>query len=233
MPDEISQALPEGQLEAEVQETTPQQETPAEPQKEKPITLEDVRKLMRDEFTPIIQSQVAKGENRIDKRIQERFAALEQNKGALKLTDEQVATAQQAIIQEEQMNAYKPANPQTNGTAQPEIDPNGMERFVMDEIERVFQKHGDRVTPNDAEAKIIDAAWNDPNGSLADVLLAVNEATQKMVARKALQKKNADARVVSGGESKTNQPKPKSAEEKISAGLKASKWPSEQPTKAE
>lgn len=206
MPDEISQALPEGQLEAQVQEATPQQETPTEPQTEKPITLEDVRKLMRDEFTPIIQSQVAKGENRIDKRIQERFAALEQNKGALRLTDEQVATAQQEIIREEQMNAYKPANPQTNGTAQPEIDPNGMERFVTDQIEQVFKKYGDRVTPNDAEFKIIDAAWNDPNGSLADTLLAVSEATQKMVARKALQKKNADARVLGSGGGKPTNP---------------------------
>jgi len=206
MPDDISQALPEGQLEVEVQETTPEQETQPEPQTEKPLTLEDVRKLLRDEVTPIIQSQVAKGENRIERRIQERFAALDQNKGALRLTDEQVATAQQEIIREEQMNAYKPANPQTNGEAQPDFDPNGAERFVTDQIEQVFRKHGDRVTPNDAEFKIIEAAWNDPNGSLADTLLAVNEATQKMVTRKAQQRKNADVRVVGGGGGRQTNP---------------------------
>lgn len=207
MPAENSQALPVEEV--QVQETTPAGETPVEPQTEKPLTLEDVRKLMRDEITPIIQSQVAKGENRIEKRIQERFAALEENKSTLKLTDDQVAEAKRAIISEEQMNAYSPAQSPTGEAAAPapELELEQMERFVANQIEATFQEVGVRVTPDDVdEFKTINAAWNDPNGSLAKTLIAVTKAAEAKAARLALQKQNAAARVVSGGAESTSDP---------------------------
>lgn len=205
MPDDISQALPVEEV--QVQETTPAGETPVEPQTEKPLTLEDVRKLLRDEVTPIIQSQVAKGENRIEKRIQERFAALEENKSTLKLTDDQVAEAKRAIISEEQMNAYSPAQSPTGEAAAPAPELEQMERFVANQIEATFQEVGVRVTPDDVdEFKTINAAWNDPNGSLAKTLIAVTKAAEAKAARLALQKQNAAARVVSGGAESTSDP---------------------------
>jgi hypothetical protein len=230
MLDDISQAQPD-QLPieevAEVQEETAEGQTPEEQPKEKPVTLADLQELEK-RLNSRVQSQVAQGENRINDRIQKRFAALEQNKGALKLTDEQVTDAKRSIIEEEQMREFSPENPQGAGTQTNVPDMNEAERFVMDQVEAVFAEAGIRVTTNDPEYKAIESAWNDPKGSLAKTLIVVNQAAEKKANRIASLKKNAGARVVGGGGS-TQNTKPMTAEEKISAGLKGSKWPSEEP----
>src|SRR5689334_22701689 len=104
MPEPTSQAAqpePVTPAGAQVPEFAPETgSTPAaEPQTEqKPLTLEDYRKIAREEATRIAQSQVAKGESRIQKQIQEKFDALEKTKTTLKLSDDQVKQAKQDIV---------------------------------------------------------------------------------------------------------------------------------------
>ena len=206
MPDEISHAAPTEEIapEAEVQETTTEEVSPpAEPPKEKPLTTDDYRQIAREEAMRIAQSQMAKGENRINQRIQERFEALEANKGVLKLTEEQVTTAQQQIINEEQMNAFKTkANGQQ--ASSPETAPSE-DQFrqnvsaVYTEINAVIADVGVELSESDPEFKILDKALSDPNGSYAKTILAASKAAETKAARTKAQKENANARVTGGG----------------------------------
>ena len=198
MPDVISQAAPEEEITPEA-EGTEQEEAPV-PQTEKPLTAEDYRQIAREEAMRIAQSQVAKGENRINQQIAERFAALEVNKSVLKLTDEQVQAAQDQIIREEQVNAYAPKEAQANGPqASPNEIVNRQVEFVYSQIGATFEEVGTAVTPNDAEWKTIESALNDPKGSLARTLRATNQAAEAKAARVAAQQKKAPARVTSTG----------------------------------
>ena len=206
MPDEISHAAPTEEIapEAEVQETTTEEVSPpAEPPKEKPLTTDDYRQIAREEAMRIAQSQMAKGENRINQRIQERFDGLEANKGLLKLTEEQVTTAQQQIINEEQMNAFKPkANGQqaSGSEAAPSEDQFRQNvSAVYAEINAVVADEGVELTENDPEFKILDKALSDPNGSYAKTILAAGKAAETKAARTKAQKENANARVTGGG----------------------------------
>lgn len=196
--------------EVEVQEATPSTEgsTPAEPQPEKTVpTLEDYRQIAREEAMRVAQSQVAKSENRTNQRIAERFAALEQNKGVLKLTDEQVTAAQQQIINEETMNQFKP---KAEGQASPQADVNADDviqqnvDFVYAQIGETFAEAGVEVNQNDPEFKGIDAALRDPKGSLAKTLRAANKAAEEKAARLKAHKEGAAARISGGGGSATS-----------------------------
>jgi len=239
MPDDvISQAATEPiTTDAEVQETTTDEVSPqTEPQKEKPPTAEDYRQIAREEATKVAQSQVAKSENRTNQRIQERFAALDLTKSTLKLTDEQVQTAQDAIIKEETMAAYKPQpNGQQASSPQGQAPTDEMIRqqvdFVYGQMQDVFASEGAEVTQNDPEYKGIDDAMKDPKGSLAKTLLAASKAAASKVARLQMQKENAKARTVGGGSNTSATNQKLSAEEKISKGLKTNKWPTETPQK--
>lgn len=236
--DVISQAADEPITQAaEVQETTTDEVSPqSEPQKEKPLTAEEYRQIAREEATRVAQSQVAKSENRTNQRIQERFAALEANKSVLKLTDEQVQTAQDAIIKEETMKAYQPQpSGQQASSPQGQAPTDDMIRqqveFVYGQIQTVFDEAGAEVTPNDPEYKQIEAAMSDPKGSLAKTLLAAGKAAETKAARVLAHKDTAKARVTGGGSSTNSTTKSLTAEEKISKGLKNSTWPSETPQK--
>lgn len=223
MPNEISQAAPLEPItpEAEVPEAaTPEVSPQPEPQTEKPLSLDDVRGLLQEEFIPTIsksiQSQVAKGENRMNQRIAERFAALDANKGVLKLSDEQVQAAQQDIIREEQMSAFRPAEPQNNGPqpASPNETVVRQVEFVYEQINGIFDDVGTQVNANDAEWKTVQSALDDPKGSLAKTLRAATKAAEAKSARIATQQKNAPARVIStGGESPSGETPAKSASE--------------------
>lgn len=238
MPDDvISQAATEPiTTDAEVQETTTDEVSPqTEPQTEKPLTAEEYRQIAREEATRVAQSQVAKSENRTNQRIQERFAALDANKSVLKLTDEQVQTAQDAIIKEETMKAYQPQPSGQQASSPQQAPTDDMIRqqveFVYGQIQAVFEEAGAEVTQNDPEYKEIEAAMSNPKGSLASTLLAASKAAEKKAARVLAQKDTAKARVTGGGSSTTAQTKPMTAEEKISKGLKNTTWPSETPQK--
>lgn len=195
---------------AEVQETTTDEVSPqTEPQKEKPLTAEEYRQIAREEATRVAQSQVAKSENRTNQRIQERFAALEANKSVLKLTDEQVQTAQDAIIKEETMKAYQPqpSGQQASGP-QAQAPSDDMIRqqveFVYGQIQAAFETAGTEVTRNDPEYKEIEAAMSDPKGSLAKTLLAAGKAAESKLARVSAHKETAKARVPGGGGNSSN-----------------------------
>lgn len=202
MPDDISQAKPEEAItpEAEVQETdTEEVITPEEPQKEKPLTREEYRAIAREEATRAAQSHVAKGENRINQRIKEELAALEKSRGVLKLTDDQVEKARNDIV----VKAYaEPDEPQASGLqGQPPTDEiiRQQAEFVYGQINATFKDVGTEVTPNDAEFKMIEAALNDPQGSIAKTIRATVKAAEAKAARLEAQRKNAAARVVGGG----------------------------------
>lgn len=210
MPDEISQAAPTEEIapEAEVQETAPAEgSAPAEPQTEKPLTPEDFRQMAREEALKVAQSQVAKSENRTNQRIQERFAALEENKGVLKLTEEQVMEAQEQIIREEQRSAFAPKGQTANspgGQTSSDDQIRQQVEFVYGQINDVFAEVGTEVTPNDPEFKGIDEALKNPKGSLAGTIRAANKAAEAKAARLKVQKESAKARVTGGGSTTGN-----------------------------
>lgn len=203
--DDISQAPEEAITpEEQVQETATEEVSPQEePQTEKPLTAEEYRKIAREEAIRAAQSQMAKGENRINQRIQERFAALESNKSVLKLTDEQVVLAQEQIINEEQRAAFapRPSGQQASGP-QGQALSDGLTQqveFVYGQIDATFKDVGVDVTANDVEYKTIETALNDPNGSLAKTIRAAAKAAEAKTVRLEAQKKNAAARVLGGG----------------------------------
>jgi hypothetical protein len=212
MPEPTSQATPQEPVipaSVEVPEFTP--ETGSTPQTEppteqKPLTLDDYRRIAREEATRIAQSQVAKGESRIQKQIQERFAALEQTKSALSLSDQQVAEAKQKIVAE----AYSPPaeEPPTNppqSQAQADIDP---VQYMNAQIGKTFAKAGQSVTRSDPEFQAlqdtINKAWTDPDG-LTTIILAAHEAATAKAARLQRTTQTAAGRIIGGGQPSSGQ----------------------------
>lgn len=212
MLDDLSQAPTEPIPQAEeVAENAPEQgSTQQQPQPEKPLTRDDVLALMREVIPqavqPLIQSQVAKGENRINQRIAERFAALDREKGTLNLSDEQVTQARKAIIEDEQMKTFAPQPPQNaqGGEADTQSpEPMDAGQFIDSLKTRAFQlAGGPEVTPNDKEWAKIQAELDNPQGNPDLFVLAAVDASREKAQRLAAQKQKAPARVTgTGGES--------------------------------
>jgi hypothetical protein len=216
MPDDISQAAPTELVTptgAQVPETiTPQVNPPEEPQKETPLTPEQIaaiEKIADQRAARIAQSQSAKSENRIQKTIQDRFKALEQTKSTLGLTDDQVKQAQQKIVTE----AY--ASPEeTTPTTQPApevTDADQAIQYMNAQIANVFEEVGTSVTRTDPEftelQKAVDASWNDPKG-LVKILRAAEKAATTKAARLQTTQQNAAGRVVGGGSQSSGQAQP-------------------------
>jgi len=206
MPDVNSQAALDGQVSPSsvpVPESTPAGNTQTEPQKETAPTLEEYRAIAREEALRAAQSQVAKGENRINQRIQEGFAALNLNKAVLGYSDEQVAQAKQKIIN----NAFTAEEAPTSAPQAPDADQ--AIRYMNAEIENVFAEVGTSATSADPEFKdlqaAIDQAWNDPRG-LTKIIRAADKAATAKAGRIASQQKNASARVIGGGAQGTSDP---------------------------
>ena len=211
MPEEISQAVSAELVtpqDTQVPESTPAGNTQPEPQTEqKPLTLEDVQRVAREEATRIAQSQVAKGENRIEKRIQEQLAALNASKGVLGLSDQQIEQAKQKIVTE----AYTTPEPQAGTpTSEPGATPDVDQaiQYMNAEIENVFAEVGTSVTSADPEFKdlqaVIDAAWNDSKG-LVKILRAADKAATAKAGRLQASRETAPARVVGGGPTSSGQ----------------------------
>lgn len=76
--------------------------------------------------------------------------------------------------------------------------------FVYAQIDATFADVGMTVLPTDPEFKAIKEVLDDPNGSLPRLIRVTGKQAEAKVARVALQKKNAAARVLGGGESQTN-----------------------------
>jgi len=203
MPEETSQATAETIVpQVTVPETAPAGTTQTEPQKETPLTAEDYRRIAHEEAMRVAQSQVAKGENRIQKLIQEKFTALEQTRGTLGLSEEQVNQAKQKIVTEAYSAPEEPVN-----TVSPDVDQ--AIQFMNAEIQNVFAELGTTVSPSDPEFRDlqakVDSAWNDPKG-LAKILLAASKAATAKAGRLAKQTETASARVIGGGEGVTSNP---------------------------
>lgn len=185
------------------EEASPQ----TEPQTDKPLTLEAVRELIKEEASRIAQSQVAKGENRIQKLIQERFQALEKTKGPLGLSDEQVAQARQKIV----TDAYSAPEdePQTQPDEQP-AEPSVEQaiQFMNRQVNKVFAKVGQTVTKSDPEyaafQKAIDDNWTNEDG-LSEIILAAQAAASAKAQRLQSQQSTAVGRVTAGGHSSSGQ----------------------------
>lgn len=202
MPNENSQAAttelvtPQA---AQVPEQTPKTSAQTEPQTEEPINREVVEQIAREVATRIAQSQVAKGENRINEVIQNKFKALEESKGALNLSDDQVAQARQKIV----VDAYSAVEETTtNVPAQPSPDVDQAIQYVNAEIGNVFAEIGISVTKADPEfaalQKAVNDSWNDQRG-LVKILRAAEKAATAKAERTAKQQEHAQSRVVSGG----------------------------------
>lgn len=214
MPEDISQAVPPEPVapsSTQVQETiTPQVNPPIEPQTETPLLTPEqiaaIEKIADQRAARIAQSQSAKSENRIQKLIQEKFAALNATKDTLGLSDDQVKQAQQKIVTE--AYASPPAEgSETPATNQPETtattDADQAISYMNAQIQNVFDEVGATVTKADPEfaelQKAVDAAWNDPKG-LVKILRAADKAATTKAARLQASSKTAAARVVSGGQ---------------------------------
>lgn len=207
MPEPISPAaLPEPVTPTSVEtpEITPSPEVSSqpEPQTETPLTPEQVaaiEKIADQRAFRIAQSQVAKGENRIQKLIQDKFAALDQTKGALGLSDEQVAQARQKIVADVYSATEEPPT-STPPPTEPSVDE--LIQFMNAQIKSVFDDIGTAVTKADPEfadlQKAVDASWNDPNG-MTKIIRAADKAATAKAARLQKQNQNAAARVVGGG----------------------------------
>ena len=89
--------------------------------------------------------------------------------------------------------------PQASGESQPALTPDA--QYVYDQINAAMKKTGQIVTPNHPEYKEIADALADPNGSLADTILAANSAAQKLAARLATNQAQAGNRISTGGAS--------------------------------
>jgi len=116
-----------------------------EPQKETPLTLDQIRGIAREEATRIAQSQVAKGENRIQGYIQQQIAALQQTKTLLGLSDQQVAAAQDKIIRDAYTQQIDGAGQPTaqQYQQQPEMHPAIEAALAMMEAQGTIVEEGD------------------------------------------------------------------------------------------
>ena len=184
-------------------QSTDQVSAQQEPQKEQPLTLEAIRELVKTEATRIAQSQVAKGETRINRRIQEQLTALNVNREVLGLSDEQVAQAKQRIIVSAYDDAEEPQEPTPPQSQAPTASqPAPVDKFLAD----VFAEAGTQVTPNDPEWRdlqaVLDRTWNDPQG-LPKVLVAATKAANAKAQRTAAMQETAPARVGGGGTTTT------------------------------
>lgn len=202
----VSAGLPAEEI--EVEEQAPAEGSASDqPQTEETFTRAQVEAMLADfeekTVKPLIQSQVAKSENRtaekVSSQIRDRFAELEKNKGVLKLSEEQVVEAKKAIVEEETMRAYEPEGVQGKQTPAAAADLETYARFVDDQIDAVLSQNGVEITPADPEYKIIQAAYKDPNGNLSATIIAAHTAATAKAARLKSLKGNAPARAGVGG----------------------------------
>lgn len=210
MPDNDSQATSEDLPveEAEVEAQTPEEGSEqGQPQKEETFSRADVEAMLADFGQKVqsqIQSQVAKSENRTNQRIQERLGALEINRGALGLTDEQYEAAQDAIIREEQKNAFKPQTPEGNGDRRTESvsDAGGV---FYDAVQGIYAETGVTLSETDTQwKKYVEPEWRNPKGNPFKTLAAIQRAAEEKAAAQEALRKGAKARTTGGGGSNSD-----------------------------
>lgn len=208
MPVQDSNALPadmpvdeEGQIPEQTTEAVSAEE---ESQAEQTFTRAEVEAMLANfekKMDSRIQSQVAKSENRTKQRIQSRLQSLEENRVALQLSDEDYAKAQDAIIAEEQKNAYKPQRPSGNESQQVPSNAEAQQVQFIRTVESIYQREGVTLDENSPEwKKYVEPIWNDPNGDPLEALAAVKVAAREQKERLESLKGKARARTMGGGE---------------------------------
>lgn len=157
-----------------------QQETlPSEQQTGNYITRQDLDAILSQRESDIIRRASQSATDRVSARVNERLSAIEMNKSALGLSEEQLQQAKQRIIQEEMTNSPE-AQP---GQSVSPDSPNPQEQEILGMMEDVFKNEGIEVLASDPEGKIIQDAINSPNTSAYKVRKAIMEATAKKTAR--------------------------------------------------
>lgn len=129
-------------------DTSQEEGQPQETQKEAKLTPEQIRAIAREEATRIAQSQVAKGENRIQAYIQQQVNALKATQRYSGMSDQQIEAAAQKIAVE----AY--TNPQITGAGQPQQQPNLQETEMHPTVEAaiaLMEARGTVVEEGDPE----------------------------------------------------------------------------------
>lgn len=119
----------------------------------------------------------------------------------LQISKEQETALRENI--EQDMTQRGEAGPEPSG---PSIDPS--EQFVYDSIKRVYASVGAVVKPTDPEHKIVEKALNDPNGSLADTILAAQQAATLLSNRLKTEQEQAYNRILGGGTNTLRQGQP-------------------------
>ncbi len=188
-----SAQVPEKPVEKPIEETspatTPKKETPAE-QPGKPtqyVTAEQMEQFADRIVTQTVRrvNQSASDRDRFIKTEIGKVKGLLEQSGA-KLTPEQESTLRDNI--EKQFDeAGADSQEQGPGAESPAA-------FIEAQAKRVFQKVGVTVEPGDPQWKKIDEALKDPNGSVAETLLAIKDAAEEKKALLASNKANASLR---------------------------------------
>lgn len=199
---------PETATEAEVttpteqtEQTTPQNgqgdPAPTAPQQEqiKYVTAEELERNNAELFRRWKQSSSDRA-----KQVDQQFAEMK----AL-LTKDAPLTEQQESVLRKSIEAQVDAAPMERSDAVPP-ELRAQAEFVYSQIDETFAEVGMSVGPNDKEWPPLEAALNDPRGSLAKTLRVAAKQAEEKIVRVSSQKKNAQARVVSGGLERTTDP---------------------------
>ena len=190
----------------------PQPESQSEATPLTPEQIAVIERIADQRAAAIANSQVQRGEARIQKLIQEKFKALEATAPTLGLSKDQIDQAKQKIVTE----AYGSSETtQTNQPAPSQADNDQAIQFMNAQIGIVFKEVGTSVTKSDPEftalQRVIDESFTDEDG-LAKILLAAQRAASTKAARLQTHTENAAGRVIGGGQPTGGQaPRPTSA----------------------
>lgn len=129
-------------------DTSQEEGQPQETQKEAKLTPDDYRAIAREEAMKIAQSQVAKGESRIQRFIQQQVDALKATQRYSGMSDQQIDAAAQKIA----VDAF--TNPQLIGEGQPQQQANLQQTEMHPSVEAaiaLMETRGTVVEEGDPE----------------------------------------------------------------------------------
>lgn len=138
------------------------------------ITREDLNAILAQRESEIIRRASQSATDKVSARVNERLAALEMNKTALGLSEEQIQKAKNNIIQEE-MGNQTPAQANQVDSGQP----SPAEQEILGIMSEIFSGEGIEVLSSDPEGKIIQDAIMDPNMTPYKLRKAVMNATMQ------------------------------------------------------
>ena len=188
--DQAEQDQPESvDTSAELSTESQQPETP----KEQPLTAEQYREIARQEAMRIAQSQVAKGEHRIQQYIQQQVAALKQAQPYTGMSDQQVQDAAQKIAIDALTN---PNLPEFGQTQQPPYLQEPVMHPTIDAAIQMMRSNGTIVEEGDPEFQTIAPIL--ASGDFSRLIEVTNAAMKAKTLRLQSRKEKATVRTPSG-----------------------------------